>query len=89
MHVPAIAGDFNEADPGLNQTLRQQATLSELGIAIEFAGRLVLLAEIEGLEVVAAQEAQRLVVEVPVSADIAVLILRNKAFAEGVRQFEF
>ena len=82
MHVPAAAGDFHAANAFLDQTASEQTALAELITAILFLQRIRLICEAERLEVGAAHDLDRILIELR----IALHTRRLETGAEGAVQ---
>ena len=72
MHVPAAAGDLDEADAVLNQATSEETALAELALAVACLRLARLRSQVEGLEVRALHELEGRFVEFVVGLDALV-----------------
>ena len=85
VHVPAAGAHFDEAHASLDETAGEEAALAE-AIAVEVAGGLVFLGDVERFEVLAREQVHGFVVELGVGLHFAALVLVAEGGVELVHE---
>ena len=70
MRVPTAEGEFDKAHAVLDQTTGQEAAFAETRVAVDIAHQFRLFAQVEGCEVFAVHQSDRLLVDVAVGSHL-------------------
>ena len=86
VHVPSIGRHLDVPNTRLHQAAGKKASLSEFTQAVFLARRIGFFSQVKGIQILAFEKAESVVVELAVGLDVLIRVARGEERAELLRQ---